>query len=47
MADELSSNWVTVRYNAEKLLNFVAVRRAEMIDNQIGGRVVRSRFLKN
>jgi len=28
-------------------LNFVTVRRAEMIDNQIGGRVVRSRFLKN
>ena len=34
-ADELSDNWVTVRYNEEKLLNFLAVRRAEMIVYQL------------
>ena len=34
-ADELSSKPVTVRYNEEKLLDCVAVRRAEMIDNQL------------
>jgi len=35
MADELSSNWVTVRYNAEKLLNFTLVRRKELITYQV------------
>jgi hypothetical protein len=35
MADEMSSNWVTVHYNQEKLLDFVAVRRAEMTMNQL------------
>ena len=37
-ADELSDNWVTVRYNEEKLLNFLAVRRAEMIVYQLEDR---------
>ena len=37
MVDELSSNRVTVRYNEEKLLDVVAVRRAEMIEHQLEG----------
>jgi hypothetical protein len=35
MADELSRKLVTVRYNQQKLLDCVAVRRAEMIVNQL------------
>jgi len=38
MADELSSNRVTFRYNEEKLLDLVAVRRSKMMLNQLEGR---------
>jgi hypothetical protein len=31
----VKQNWVTVRYNEEKLLKCVVVRRAEMIVNQL------------
>jgi hypothetical protein len=34
-ADELSSKLVTVRYNPEKAIGFVAVRRRELIMNQL------------
>jgi len=41
MADELSSNWVTVRYNEEKLLNFTLVRRKELITYQVESKTTR------
>ena len=41
MADELSSNWVTVRYNEEKLLDFLSVRRTELITYQVESKTTR------
>ena len=47
MADELSSNWVTVRYNEEKFLDFLSVRTAELIGHQLALAMMQAELPQN